>query len=96
MYAIPPTLGASDYSTVTSSSQQFSLPLVKGVQYVLQAETDLFWRADSSNPTAAAADNSHFLARGAVAYIAGSGFKVAVIRKDADGIATLSVLQAMG
>lgn len=97
MFPIPITFSTSAYSTVTSASAQFATTMIKGVQYVLRADTDLWWRADSANPTAAANTAlNHFLAKGQTAFIAGSGFKVAVIRDAADGDASLSVLEAAG
>jgi hypothetical protein len=76
---------------VTSSSAQFSTTMILGGEYEICATTDLWYRADSSNPTAAAnTDNNHFLARGCSARISGNGYKVAVIRDTADGYAELS------
>lgn len=93
MSALPYTHKTSDYKAVTGSSTQFDTTMVSGVQYVLRANVDLWWRADSSNPTAAVdTDQNHFLKAGFPAYIAGGGFKVAVIKDtgQSDGDATLS------
>lgn len=99
---MPLTFKDSDVIAVSSSSAQFgtysaagTTTMVSGAQYVLSATTDIWWRADAASPTAAAnTDDNHFLARGATALIAGSGFKVAVIRDTADGYACLAMLEA--
>ncbi len=94
MFPIPITFSTSAYTAVTGTTAQFATTMVKGVQYVLRADTDLWWRADTSNPTAAAnTAQNHFLAKGQTAFIAGTGFKVAVIRATADGNASLSVME---
>lgn len=83
----------SDVRTVTSASAQFSTTMGLGIEYEIIGTTDLWYRADSSNPTAAAnTDHNHFLPRGVSARIAGNGFKVAVIRDSADGYAELAQL----
>lgn len=93
MFPIPITQTTSAVLAVTASSQQFATTMIQGVQYMLRAEIDLWWRADSSNPTAAIdTANNHFLKAGQTAFIAGAGFKVAVIAQTALGDATLSVL----
>jgi len=91
MYAIPISFKTSDYKAVTSSSTQFDTTMTSGVQYVLRASVDLWFRCDSANPTAVAdTDQNHFLKAGQTAYCAGGGFKVAIIRDSVDGDATLS------
>lgn len=90
---IPLAFKTSAVSTVTASSQQFATTMASGVQYVLRSSTNCWWRADSSNPTAAATTaQNHFLAAGQSALISGAGNKVAIIRDAADGVASLSEL----
>lgn len=93
MFPLPLTQTTSAVLAVTASSQQFVTTMISGVQYILRAEVDLWWRADSANPTAAIdTTNNHFLKAGQTAFVAGSGFKCAVIAQSALGDATLSVL----
>lgn len=91
-YPIPLTFKSSAVRAVGLASAQFATVMDSGVQYVLRANTNLWWRADSANPTASAGDGSHFLAAGQTALIGGAGYKVAVIRDTADGTASLSVI----
>lgn len=80
--------------TVTSSSAQFTLTMVGGVQYVLRGTVDL-WYALGSNPTAAAnTTGSSFLAKGQTAIVSklGTATKIAVIRDSADGYASVDEL----
>ena len=98
---MPYTFKDSDVIAVSGSSAQFgtysaagTTTMVQGAQYVLSATTDIWWKADSSNPTAAAnTDDNMFLARGQIALVAGSGFKVAVIQDSASGYAMLAMLE---
>jgi hypothetical protein len=80
--------------TVTNASAQFAHSMVKGRQYVLRADTDL-WYAIAANPTAVkATTGSVFLARGDKALIGTyeTLVKIAVIRDAADGNAILDEL----
>jgi uncharacterized protein (DUF2345 family) len=86
---------SSDYSTVTAASQQLASMAV-GQIYRLVSSIDT-WVAVGSNPTAAAADGSHFLAAGREMYISciADADKVAVLRVgSSDGVCTLSVLHS--
>ena len=94
------TLKSSDVIAVSGASAQFSayssggtVTMQAGVEYELTATTDIWYRHDSANPTAAAnTDSNHFLARGRAARVAGAGFKVAVIQDSAGGFAELAVI----
>jgi hypothetical protein len=80
--------------TVTAASAQFAAVLVQGRQYVLRADTDL-WYAVGNNPTAVKqASSNSFLARGQTALLSTNvaTTKVAVIRDASDGYACLDAL----
>jgi hypothetical protein len=84
----------SDVTAVSGTSAQFSTTMIAGVQYVLRATTDIWFKL-GSNPTAAAnTDGNSFLARGQTALVAldGASTKVAVIQDSASGYATLDEL----
>lgn len=83
----------SDYNTVTVASQQLAV-MVGGRTYRLVSSIDT-WVAVGTNPTAAAADNSLYLAAGQALLVraAANDDKVAVLRVGAaDGVCTLSLL----
>jgi len=85
--------GFPDFNTVTAASQQLAAMKASNL-YRLSSDTDCYF-AVGSNPTAAAADGSHFLGAGREAFIlcTTDDDKVAVIRKAADGVCTLSIVQ---
>ncbi len=90
------TFTLSDYNAVTNTSQELPIPMIPGFQYVLRADTDLYFKVGlTTATTASAADNSHFLPAFMPAYLAAQGLSkyVCVIRKSADGICTLSRLE---
>lgn len=84
----------SDYSTVTNTSQQLA-SMTDGQLYRLVCSIDT-WVAIGANPTASAADNSHYLAAGRELVIraAATDDNVAVLRVGSnDGVCTLSLVQ---
>jgi hypothetical protein len=85
---------SSSFKSVTAASQQ--LTAMKASQlYRLVSSVDT-WVAVGTNPTAAAADNSHFLGAGRELYIlpVADGELVAVLRVAAvDGVCTLSIVE---
>ena len=92
-------------STITSSVQQVTgvagnfsdFAMVSGAQYRLSATTDLWYKIAAAPTAQANTANNHFLARGAVAYIAAKGadVKVSVIQDSANGYATLSLVEGV-
>lgn len=85
---------SSDYDTVTNTSKQLA-PMKQSQLYRLVSSIDT-WVAVGSNPTAAAADNSHYLAAGRELFIlpVADAELVAVLRVGAaDGVCTLSVVE---
>lgn len=93
---MPITFTDSDYNTVTVASQELPIAMVPGFQYVLRSNVALYYKVGpTGTTTAAAADNSHYLAAGMPAYVAarGTSTRVAVIRETADGICTLSRME---
>jgi hypothetical protein len=89
----------SDYNTVTGSSQKLTA-MTPGFQYILRGDTDLYYKVGpNASVTAAAADNSHFLAAGDSALVCyrvdggATNDTVAVIRKTVDGVCTLSKVE---
>lgn len=92
---MPLTVTSSDYSTVTSASQKFTT-MRASVQYVLRSDVNCFYKVGpSASVTAAAADDSHFLAAGMPAYVSKkeTSDTVAIIRQAVDGVATLSLIE---
>lgn len=81
----------SDFSTVTSTSQLFTVTLAQDQYAVITCDVDCYVR-QGANPTAAAADGSILVMAGQSIPINGdSGPKVAIIRKGgADGVATMT------
>lgn len=97
---MPLTTPNSDVKAV-SGAVTMDTVLADGVQYVLRANTDVWYRLSAAaavQAAAAGADNNHFLPKGATALIAkwGSYDKVSVIKDTgaADGYASLSELVA--
>lgn len=89
---ISTTYGASepDYLAITTASQQFTLTLDAGVQFVFVADVDCYIKV-AANPTASAADGSQFVPAKVPWPVATAtaGDKVAVIGTIA-GVSTLS------
>lgn len=81
----------SDRSTVTAASQQFSFSMAAGQMYVLTSSIACYI-LQGSNPTAAAADGSTYVAANeSVLIYGGLGAKLAIIRAgSSDGEATLT------
>ncbi len=88
-FPVPTT--TSDRSTVTASSQQFSPTMVNGEFWILTSSIACYI-LQGSNPTAAAADGSTYVAAGESVIISGQlGAKLAIIRAgSSDGEATLT------
>ena len=85
-----PVTGASDTSTVTIASAQFTPTMVAGQVWLFLSNTDCYI-SQGANPTAAAADGNMFVpARMAVEIEGDLGAKLAVIRDTADGRASLT------
>ena len=83
----------SDYTTVTVASQQFA-NMVAGMSYRIVSSVDA-WVAIGSNPTAAAADNSHYLAAGRelIVRALAADDNVAILRVgSSDGVATMTIV----
>ena len=84
---------ASFFTAVTVADAELG-GVVAGAQYKLSADTDLYFRVavTGAGGAASAAAGSHFLKAGKVADITtlDASMFVHVIRKDADGVATLS------
>lgn len=81
----------SDYNTVTDTAQQLA-NLVDGCVYRLVCSIDT-WVKVGANPTASAADDSHYLAAGQTLLIRASANddNVSVLRVGAaNGVCTLS------
>lgn len=92
---MPWTTPTSDAKNISNASVTFDTTMRAGVQYVLKANTDLWYRTSATASVQAAvagADENHFLARGDKAYLAkfGTFDKVTAIRDAADGSASLS------
>lgn len=91
---MPITLSTSDYNTVTGTSQELPIAMQPGVQYVFRSDTACYIKIGATTATtASAADNSHFCPADVPIYVAAISTTekyLAVIRKTADGICTLS------
>lgn len=89
----------AQYSTVTSSSQKFTLPMQPGLQYILTTSTDLWYAlaATAGSVTARAASAVFVPAGGAVLLqnpdSATTNYFVFIIRDTADGHASLAIAQ---
>ena len=85
---------SSDYNTVTAASQQL-VAMTAGRTYRFVSSVDAYV-AVGTNPTASAADNSHYVAAGRELLVraVATNDLVAVIRVGgADGVCTLSLLE---
>lgn len=84
----------SQYSTVTSSSQQFGTALTEGTVYVLSVTTPTWFKVSATGGAASVGANSHFIGAGGFRRISPTGASMFVqIIKDtgaADGRASLS------
>lgn len=93
---MPITTITSDYSTVTNTSQKLTA-MKAGNQYRLSGTVGLYYKiGPNASVEASAADNSHYLAAGMVAFVAlkDTNDTVAVIRETIDGACTLSLIEA--
>jgi hypothetical protein len=92
---MPLSTPASDYSTVTSTSQRM-VAMTPGVQYILRSDIAIWYSIGTQTAAvASAADGSHYLPAGTTALVGAEGplDTVAVQRVgSADGVCTLSKL----
>ncbi len=90
-----PIAGSSDFKTVVVTPTTFDTTMVAGETFLFTCDTDCYI-AQGSNPTASAADGSLFVPAKEPILIDGSqGAKLSVIRKTADGVATLQKMKPL-
>ena len=95
---MPLSTPTSDVKAITSASVTFDTTMVSGVQYLLRANTALWYRISSASTAAAAnTDENHYVPAGGSALLAASGAanKVTAIRDAVDGYASLSELRGV-
>ena len=97
-----PYVRASQYSTVTDTSQKFAAAMVTGQTYRFSATVDCYVAVAATGGSASAAANNHIYIKGQTLYLGtGSGdastnYFVHVIRIGAtSGTATLSVVEGL-
>jgi hypothetical protein len=91
-----PIAGSSDFKAVATTETDFDTTMAAGETYVFTCDTDCYIKQGTAPIAASAADGSMFVPAGMPVLIdGGQGPNLSVIRKSADGVATLQKLAVL-